>query len=171
MWLILALIAVPIIEIALFIEIGDIIGLWPTIGIVIATAIAGGMLLRAQGFQAMQSLQAQLNRGEDPSATLAHGAMILIAGVLMLTPGFFTDTVGFLLLIPAVRAALIKGFASRISVVSMQAGMMHPDMRPGSDAPGHATVDGDYVDVTPEPDNQNRAQNRPGSGPEHGPSR
>ncbi|MEL6220380.1 MAG: FxsA family protein [Pseudomonadota bacterium] len=158
MWLFVALIAVPIIEIALFIEVGGAIGLWPTIAIVIATAVAGGILLRSQGFAAMNELQRRMAVGEDPSGTLAHGAMILIAGVLMLTPGFFTDTVGFLLLVPAVRAALIKSLAGRISVLSMQAGPMHQGP---TERRGQTTVDADYVDVTPDPEQPPRPENRP----------
>lgn len=157
MWLFVALIAVPIIEIALFIEVGGWLGLWPTLAIVVATAVAGGVLLRAQGFAAVRTLQARLEAGEDPSATLAHGAMILVAGVLMLTPGFFTDAVGFLLLVPAVRAALIRRLAGRVAVVAMRAGQAGraPGPAPGRgtarspDDPGRATVDADYVDVTP----------------------
>ena len=100
MWIFLALVAIPIIEIALFIEIGGWIGLWPTIGVVILTALVGTLLLRQQGFATINDLQNRLNEGRDPSVALAHGAMILVAGVVLLTPGFFTDAVGFLLLIP-----------------------------------------------------------------------
>ena len=107
MWIFVLLVAVPIIEIALFIELGGWVGLWPTIGLVIVTAILGAALLRAQGFTAMAQLQQSVAEGGDPRGPMAHGVMILIAGLLMLTPGFFTDTVGFLLLIPPVRSAII----------------------------------------------------------------
>ena len=81
MLIFLLLVAVPIIEIALFIEVGGWLGLWPTIGIVILTAAIGTVLLRAQGLATLSELQRRLATGEDPSATLAHGAMILVAGV------------------------------------------------------------------------------------------
>ncbi len=146
----LLLVAVPIVEIALFIQVGGWLGLWPTIGIVILTAAIGTMLLRAQGLAALGELQRRLAAGEDPSATLAHGAMILVAGVLLLTPGFFTDGVGFALLTPPVRAAAIRlaiRFArSRMTQVHMG---IHTGAagRRGPVAPG--TVDGEYQVVDP----------------------
>ena len=138
MWIFLALVAVPIIEIALFIEVGGWIGLWPTIGIVILTALLGTVLLRQQGFAALADLQGRLNEGRDPRDVLAHGALILVAGLVLLTPGFFTDFLGFMLLVPPVRAALIRSIQMRIQVHSVT-----PE-RPAS----ASTIDGDYVDVT-----------------------
>ena len=100
MWLLLAFIAVPLIEIALFIQVGGMIGLWPTLAIVILTALLGTWLLRMQGAAALTDLRRSFSEVEDPSEPLAHGAMILFAGALLLTPGFFTDAVGFALLTP-----------------------------------------------------------------------
>ena len=97
MRLFLLLVLVPIIEIALFIEVGGWIGTWPTIGIVILTALVGSILLRQQGIAALTDVQGRLERGENPGRMLAEGAMILVAGVLLLTPGFFTDGMGPLL--------------------------------------------------------------------------
>ena len=122
MWLLLAFVAIPIIEIALFIELGGAIGLWPTIGLVILTAVVGTMLLRAQGFATLARLQGSLSEGGDPRGPLAHGAMILFAGALLLTPGFFTDAIGFLLLLPPFREMLIRrvgpALAKRMVVVN-----------------------------------------------------
>lgn len=146
MWIFVALIVVPIIEIALFIQVGGWIGLWPTIAIVLATAIAGAALLRSQGFQAMGELQRRLETGEDPTPLLAHGAMILVAGVVLLTPGFFTDAVGFALLIPPVRDAIISALAKRIHLV--QASAVHRAQRPAS-APGEQTIETEYEEVAP----------------------
>jgi UPF0716 protein FxsA len=146
----LLLVAVPIIEIALFIQVGGWLGLWPTLGIVILTAIIGTVLLRAQGLATLGELQRRLSTGEDPSATLAHGAMILVAGVLLLTPGFFTDGVGFLLLTPLVRAAAIRFARARMARVDP--GMGGP-AGPGyghSPKTGPETVDGEYEIVDPD---------------------
>ncbi len=145
MRLFLLLVAVPVIEIALFIEVGGWLGTWPTIAIVILTALAGSILLRQQGLLAMRNVQARLAAGENPGRLLAEGAMILVAGVLLLTPGFFTDAVGFALLVPPVRSAVWRFVESRINVVSVQTGA-HGPRRPG----GAHTVDGVYEDVTPE---------------------
>jgi len=142
MWLFLLLVGVPIIEIALFIEVGGWLGLWPTLGIVVATALAGTLLLRAQGVAALAELQSRLDRGRDPTGTLAHGALILVAGVVLLTPGFFTDAVGFLLLVPPVRSAVLRFLGKRIQV-------MHARRQAERTPPGQQTVEADYEDVTP----------------------
>lgn len=152
MWIFAILVAVPVIEIALFIELGGFIGLWPTIGLIILTAIIGAALLRMQGFSAMAKLQASLAEGGDPRGPMAHGVMILIAGLLMLTPGFFTDAIGFALLVPPVRQALITWIGPKLAsrvVMAGSAGFQtasssaQPE-RPRSDGP----IDADYVDLT-----------------------
>jgi UPF0716 protein FxsA len=162
----LLLVAVPIIEIALFIEIGGWLGLWPTIGIVILTAAIGTVLLRIQGLATLGELQRRLASGEDPSATLAHGAMILVAGVLLLTPGFFTDAIGFLLLTPPVRAAAIRFARRRMTLV--RAGVhMSGAMHRGAAGPGPVdenTVDGEYEVVDPADDGSADSKTRGESG-------
>ena len=108
-------IAVPIIEIALFIKVGGFIGLYPTLAIVLLTAFIGTSLLRSQGMSAFSGLQNSIMAGQNPMSQIAHGAMILIAGVVLLTPGFFTDAVGLALLIPGVRTVIIKAGAAKIA--------------------------------------------------------
>jgi UPF0716 protein FxsA len=147
MLIFLALVLVPIVEIALFIEVGGWLGLWPTIAIVILTAAIGTVLLRAQGLATLGEVQRRLGAGEDPSTTLAHGAMILVAGVLLLTPGFFTDGIGFLLLTPPVRAAAIRFARSRITRMHVNV-RVRTGRRRGPAGPG--TVDGEYEVVDPE---------------------
>ena len=122
MWLFLAFLAVPLIEIALFIQIGGAIGLWSTLGIVILTAVIGTFLVRTQGALAMNNLRRSFGTLSDPSEPLAHGAMILVSGALLLTPGFFTDAVGFALLVPAVRSAVFKYLKARVKVQSFEMG-------------------------------------------------
>lgn len=112
--ILLLFIVVPIIEIALFIQVGGWLGLWPTILIVILTAIIGTTLLRIQGMAALQRLNENLNTGRNPVDPIVHGAMILAAGLLLLTPGFFTDAVGFALLVPGIRSMLISWGAARM---------------------------------------------------------
>lgn len=141
MALLLAFVIVPIVEIALFVEAGGAFGLWPTLAIVLATALLGSTLLRAQGLAALGGLRQRLASGEDPGRVLADGALILVAGVLLLTPGFMTDALGLSLLVPPIRARVIAFLARRIHVV--QAGRADP-RRPARDQ----TIDGDYVDVT-----------------------
>ena len=145
MWLLIAFIAVPIIEIALFIKVGGLIGLWPTLAIVLMTAVAGSYLLRRQGASTLAELQTALTDLRDPTGPIANGALILIGGVLLLTPGFFTDTLGILLLIPPVRAALIRRIAARIEIRGAEAWNTGP-ARPMPDI-----IDADYEVITPEP--------------------
>lgn len=88
--------------------------MWKTIAIVIITAIIGTTLLRRQGISTMARLQSSLQTGENPVDPIAHGALILVSGVLLLTPGFFTDGIGFTLLVPPIRSALIKWGAAKV---------------------------------------------------------
>ncbi len=123
MWFLLIFLAVPILEIALFIQVGGLIGLWPTLGLVILTAVAGLTLMRAQGLNALNRLQTRVAAGDDPSGPIADAAMILVAGVLLLIPGFFTDALGLVLLIPAARAVLLRRAAGRLRTRSFD---LHP---------------------------------------------
>ncbi len=102
----LALVITPLVEIAMFIQIGGFIGLWPTLFVVIATAAAGTWLLRSQGWELMNRARLTLAGGEFPAREVFDGACILVAGALLLTPGFVTDAAGLLLFVPAVRAYL-----------------------------------------------------------------
>lgn len=147
MWLLLAFIAVPLIEIALFIQVGGAIGLLPTLAIVLATAVLGTWLVRSQGSREIANLRRSFNDLRDPSEPLANGAMILFAGALLLTPGFFTDAVGLSLLLPPVRAAIYRRLRARMTVASFQMG-------PGPQArdahyPDDRVVEGEFEEVAP----------------------
>jgi UPF0716 protein FxsA len=104
--ILLAFILVPIAEIAVFIEAGKFIGLGWTLAVVVATAVAGTWLLRRQGLQVLEQTQARLNRGEVPVGEMFTGICLLVAGALLLTPGFLTDSIGLLLFVPPVRNAI-----------------------------------------------------------------
>ena len=144
MWLFLLFVTIPIVEIALFIQVGGWLGLWPTLGIVILTAILGTVLVRAQGLQAMGQIKSNLNELKDPTEALAHGAMILASGLLLLTPGFFTDAVGFSLLIPPVRLALFHWIRSKVRVQSFVDINTQQQTHPNE----ADVIDADYVDIT-----------------------
>jgi UPF0716 protein FxsA len=133
MWLFLAFLLVPLIEIGLFIQVGGWIGLWPTLAIVVLTAIAGTMLVRSQGAQALARLRTSLETLHDPTEPLAHGAMILFSGALLLTPGFFTDALGFALLVPAIRNLVLREVRKRVTVRTMGPRGPHGSPRPGGD--------------------------------------
>ena len=143
MWLFLAFLLVPLIEIALFIQVGGAIGLGWTLLIVIITAVLGTMLVRAQGMQALGQVKSSFSEMRDPSEALAHGAMILFSGALLLTPGFFTDAVGFALLVPAIRLAVFRWVKGRVNVTTFSTHepgtQQHPDI-----------VDGEFTEVDPD---------------------
>ena len=148
MWLLLAFIAVPMIEIALFIQVGGIIGIWWTLLIVLATAIAGSYLVRSQGSRELANLQRAFNELNDPTEPLANGAMILFAGALLLTPGFFTDVVGLSLLVPGVRRRAFLWAKSRVNVQRFEMGTGQQPQQPRQ--PQDTVIDGDFEDVTPQ---------------------
>ncbi|MDG1457140.1 MAG: FxsA family protein [Pseudoprimorskyibacter sp.] len=136
MWVFLVFLAIPLIEIALFLQAGAIIGTWWTLAIVVATALLGSFLVRSQGTAAISNLRQSFGDFNNPVNALAHGALIIFSGALLLTPGFFTDTVGFLLLCPPIRESVIKYFSSRVAVA-----------RFGTDSPtDHHNVTNDVID-------------------------
>ncbi|MDD9884381.1 MAG: FxsA family protein [Gammaproteobacteria bacterium] len=103
----LAFLLVPLAEIYLLISVGGAIGAGWTIALVVFTALAGAALVRAQGFATLARARAQLARGQPPALEMLEGLLLFAAGALLLTPGFFTDAVGFALLLPPLRRGLI----------------------------------------------------------------
>ena len=101
--------------------VGGRIGIWPTMGIVLLTAVIGARLVSVQGRGVLAQLRNEFTAGQFPAKTLAHGAMILVAGVLLLTPGFLTDLIGFSLLSPQIREALrkwgVRRWSNRVTVL------------------------------------------------------
>ena len=130
---------IPIIEISLFIEIGSIIGSFYTVMLIFLTAIVGVFFVRQQGISTFQKLASQLQKFETPVQTMFEGLVILIAGILLITPGFFTDALGFLGLIPVSRIIFIKLVASYIL------------SRYGNQNNQHdSTIEGDYIEIDDE---------------------
>ncbi len=113
-----AFLAIPLIEIALFILIGQAIGLWPTLLGVIVIAIIGSAIIRWQGLSLLRDIRTSFSRGQLPARALADAMLVTIAGVLMVVPGYFTDFVGLLLLIPALRGLIYRLVRSRFAAVA-----------------------------------------------------
>ncbi|QUJ76173.1 FxsA family protein [Sulfitobacter albidus] len=147
MWLLIAFIAVPLIEIALFIQVGGFIGLWPTLLIVLLTAVAGTYLVKSQGRLALSQVQDSFSKVSDPTEPLVHGAMILFSGALLLTPGFFTDAVGFSLLVPGVRSAAYRAIRARVKVNSFAAGQTGPRPHPHHGGTQGDVIDGEFTEL------------------------
>lgn len=104
---------IPAAELALLIYLGGIMGLWPTLGVILLTGALGAWLARAQGMRTMMRIQENMAQGITPAAEMVDGLLILVAGVVLITPGFLTDLAGFLLLIPFVRSSLRKALRAR----------------------------------------------------------
>lgn len=122
--LVVLFIAVPAIELWGLISIGKVIGGWNTVALVILTGVVGAWLAKQQGIQVIRTVQFQLSRGQMPTESLIDGALVLAGGILLLSPGFFSDVIGILLLIPytrlIVRHLLKKWLWSMISSGKIQ---------------------------------------------------
>ena len=146
MWLFLLVIVVPIVEIVLFIKIGSLLGLWLTILVVVLTAIVGTNLVKSQGLNAIREVQSSFLQGQDIARSLINGTLILIAGILLLTPGFFTDFIGITFLIPMTRNMWIsygiKHFPGFVFINSNNNSKNNPHFKEKNDV-----IDGDYTDL------------------------
>lgn len=112
-YLLILFIAMPIIEIGMFIRVGGWLGMWPTLLIVVLTAVLGTWMLRQQGASTMMQAQQRLSAGELPAQQIIEGFLLLVGGVLLLTPGFVTDGIGFACLIPWSRRWFAQAILSR----------------------------------------------------------
>jgi UPF0716 protein FxsA len=111
---------VPILELALLIQVGRWIGTLPTIGIVLLTALVGAWLARREGVRALRRVQSELAGGQVPGMSLLHGLAVFLGGSLLLTPGVLTDVLGLALLAPPTRTLLIRGVRRRLEVYAMR---------------------------------------------------
>jgi UPF0716 protein FxsA len=142
--LVVAFVVVPLVEIYVLIQVGQVIGPWWTILLLIADSILGGWLIRLEGRKAWRALTTALNSGQMPAKELADGALILIGGTLMLTPGFVSDALGILLILPLTRPVarrLLTRVVSRRLVAGRVGVRQGP--RPG---PGGPVIRGEVVD-------------------------
>ena len=143
MWLFALFVALPLIEIALFVTIGGAIGLWATLAWVLGTGFAGVAVIRAQGARSLVDLRREADLMRNPLSPLAHGAVTVLAGMLLILPGFLTDAVGLLLLIPPLRSLLIATLAARIAVSGGFAGSPRR-------ADQVEVIDAEFTVITPE---------------------
>jgi UPF0716 protein FxsA len=150
--LVILFIVVPIAELALLIQVGQLIGVWWTVAILIADALLGSFLLRTQSRAAWRRFNEALNQGRIPHREVVDGVLVIFGGVLLLTPGFITDVFGLLFLFPPTRV-LLRGLLVRrgaLRLVGAMPGTASPPngrMRHPDDIEGHAVdVDSDHLD-------------------------
>ncbi len=141
--LFILLIAVPLIELYFLIQIGSVIGGFTTILLTILTALLGSWLIRQQGMITFIKAQKNLSMGQLPAMEMLEGLILLIAGVMLLTPGFITDTLGFLLLIPPLRQAFILSLANKFIV---RQNIYTQQQNPYQQRPSHQDyIEGEYT--------------------------
>ena len=139
--LLILFVVIPFIEVSLLIKVGSLIGTWPTIGLVIFTAVLGSALMRIQGLETLLRVQRALASGQLPTKELLEGVIILVSGAMLLTPGFLTDFIGFFGLIPFSRRAIVRWI--------LAGGLLRQGkatVRPDQSQPPHGprTIEGEY---------------------------
>ena len=154
MWIFALFLLVPMIEIALFITVGGWLTLWPTLLIVVLTGVIGAFLVRWQGIGVLRDIQRAGVTG-NPISPLAHGALILIGGLMLMLPGFFTDSIGFLLMMPPVRRGLIALLAHRIRTRGLNMRGAGPQFR--KHEPAEDWIDAEFEEVARDPDRPDSA--------------
>ena len=126
-YLFILFLTIPLVEIYFLIQVGEVIGAWPTVLLVVITAVLGVWLLRWQGLSTLTRVQTSLQHGELPAQAMLEGMLLLVAGALLLTPGFVTDGFGFLILVPPLR--------HRMAGWLLQRGLLQAGMPPHSSQP------------------------------------
>ena len=151
--LVAALISIPLLEVYLLIRIGSQIGALSTVALIIATAVLGAFLLRQQGLSTLARVRGSLDRGELPAVEMVEGVILMVTAVLLLTPGFFTDAVGFAVLMPPLRRRLAEAMLARMQfhVVGVQ-------------RDGGATYEGEFWTPPTGPGNGGRTLDAPQAG-------
>ncbi|MDH5258879.1 MAG: FxsA family protein [Gammaproteobacteria bacterium] len=143
--LIVLFVAIPVIEIYLLIKVGSVIGAIPTILMIIGTAVLGASLLRMQGISTFQRVQSTMQRGEIPALEMMEGLILLISGALLLTPGFFTDAIGFIALIPPARRAFIMWALKHSNIIQTSQFSQHTyNGTSYKEEDGHIVIEGKY---------------------------
>lgn len=161
--LLLLVIAVPLVELYVIIQVGQAIGVWWTIVLLLADSVLGGMLMRAQGRRAWRSFTEAIGKGHVPAKETLDGALVIFGGAFLLTPGFVSDIFGFALLLPPTRAVIrrviLRQFTARFAL-AVRAGQFATGQRRGGgpapfgsspfgSGPGDGTVEGTAHEVDP----------------------
>lgn len=155
--LFVAFLAIPIVEIYVILQVGGLVGTWPTVGLLIADSVLGAWIVRREGLRQWRTLQDTLQAGRTPERELADAALILVGGALLLTPGFVTDAFGFLAVVPLTRPVvrgMLAAYAKRwIAAHVTTHTSRHPHGRtrgrgnaPGSGRGGGRVIRGDVAD-------------------------
>ena len=129
-FILLIFVGIPLVEVYLFIEVGKEIGALATVLLCITTAVIGSAMVRAQGISTMARFQQEMAAGQMPATTMMEGFALMLGGILLITPGFFTDAIGFLCLIPLTRRAVISRFINKMVVTRSHFSSYHSHLQP-----------------------------------------
>lgn len=148
-------VVVPVVEILLLIKVGQVIGGWYTVGLVLLSAFIGVNMLRYQGLATLMRARAKMEQGEMPLGEMGDGILIAVGGALLITPGFFTDFLGFCCLIPLTRHLFIKRLGSKFMRWMQGSGRAQFHYthfeQPGRQNPSDdGVIDGEFVDLSEE---------------------
>jgi UPF0716 protein FxsA len=124
--LLLYLLIIPFVEVYLFIYIGNLIGVLPVMGLCVLTALTGAVLVHNQGIQTARRMHGKIQNGELPAADMMEAVILLVAGLHLLTPGFFTDLAGLACLLPAFRTRMAAAIVSRMQLHTQRSNAQHP---------------------------------------------
>ena len=144
--LLLLFVGIPVLEISMFISVGTVIGLGPTLAIVIATAIIGAVLVKKQGLKTLFSAQKNLRNNQLPIHEFFDGLILIVAGLFLITPGFVTDSIGLLLFLPQIKL-LLKNIISNLLVARTAAGVYTNINNTEPIRPTNPTIDGEFETV------------------------
>jgi len=146
--LFLTMVSVSLLEIYVLIKVGGFLGAWPTVLLVVLTAFVGSALVRSQGLQVLQQLQQRIAQGQSPGQQLVEGFMLLVTGVLLVTPGFVTDFLGLLILQPGIRAKVANYLLANIKFNSAMSGGFYQSSAgsPFSDDLNNKKEDGNIIE-------------------------
>lgn len=125
--LLLLFVGIPLTELYFLIQVGAEIGAIPTITLTVFTAVLGGMMVRVQGFSTLLRVRDAISREEMPALEILEGAVLLVTGVMLLLPGFITDAIGFILLVPPIRRALLVYFLKHSGILQRQPPFRQPE--------------------------------------------
>lgn len=165
-FLVIVFVVVPLIELWVILQVGQLLGVGWTIALLVLFSIVGAALLRHQGRRAWRAFRNALEEGRWPGDEVTQGALVIVGGTLLLTPGFFTDGVGFLLLVPITRAGLSRLIRSRLTPGSVKlfgAARKHAT-RPGPSAGGDV-LDVEVVEIERDPRPEEPPEDEGGDGP------
>jgi UPF0716 protein FxsA len=138
-------IGVPMVEMVLLIQLGQLVGLWPTLALIVVTGMLGAALARREGLRVWRDVQREMQAGRMPTASLVDGLLILVAGAVLLTPGLLTDAVGFFLLIPGGRRVVRRFVSSRLRVHAVPSDA--PRTGPADRSPDNTVIEGEWERV------------------------